>query len=99
MFRSKRQRLDCRLSLIDRRVVHQENDARLILAEPELLDLAFEINLECVRNLLLHDLLPLFVHDRLGHLGNAWAFSKWVKVTSLPWPLLVTRQTLRIPSQ
>jgi hypothetical protein len=84
--RSKRQRLDCRLSLIDRRAVHQENDAGLILAQSELLALAFEIKLECVRNVLLHDLLPLFVRDWLSHLGNAWAFSKCVKATSLPCP-------------
>src|SRR5262249_13854014 len=55
-----RHRLDRRLGLFDRLNVHEEERAGNVLAEPKLFDLAAEIKLECVRNFLWHDLLPLF---------------------------------------
>src|SRR5262249_14501044 len=69
--RGKRQLVDYRFSLIERLGIHQEDHARLILAEPELLDLAFKIKFECVRNFLPHHLSPLFVRDRLGECSDS----------------------------
>jgi hypothetical protein len=57
---------DDRLRLVERLGVHQKDHAGLILAEPELLDLVFKIKFKCVRNFFPHNLLHLFVRDRLG---------------------------------
>ncbi len=51
--------------LLERADAHQEDDAGLVLGEPELLDLLIEIELERVGHLLLHDLLSLLVSRRL----------------------------------
>src|SRR3974377_1806565 len=63
----QRQSFDNRLGFFNRCGVHKEHDATgLILAEPELVDLAVEINPQSVGDFLRHDPLPLLVRERLG---------------------------------
>src|SRR3569832_3001467 len=57
----ERQRVDGCFGLVNRVGVHEKDHAGLIVAEPELLDLAVKVELERTRDFLRHDLLPLFV--------------------------------------
>src|SRR5215467_13277217 len=63
----QRQSLDNRLGFFNRCGVHKEDHAAgLILAEPELVDLAVEIEPQSVGDFLRQDPLPLLVRERLG---------------------------------
>src|SRR6516164_9734521 len=63
----QRQSFDNRLGFFNRCGVHKEDHAAgLILAEPELVDLAVEIELQSVGDFLRQDPLPLLVRERLG---------------------------------
>src|SRR6516165_10769756 len=63
----QRQRFDNRLGFFNRCGVHKEDHATgLVLAEPELLDLAVEIEPQSVGDFLRQDPLPLLVRERLG---------------------------------
>src|SRR5262249_6581662 len=61
----ERQRFDCRLGLLDRVDIHDEDHAGFVLAVKELFDLSVEIELERRRDFLRHDLRPLLRRDRL----------------------------------
>src|SRR6516225_2969229 len=63
----QRQSFDNRLGFFNRCGVHKEDHATgLILAEPELVDLAVEIEPQSVGDFLRQDPLPLLVRERLG---------------------------------
>src|SRR5262245_13831628 len=63
----QRQSFDYRLGFFNRCGVHKEDHATgLILAEPELVDLAVEIEPQSVGDFLRQDPLPLLVRERLG---------------------------------
>src|SRR6516162_8135626 len=63
----QRQSFDNRLGFFNRCGVHKEDHATgLILAEPELIDLAVEIEPQSVGDFLRQEPLPLLVRERLG---------------------------------